>query len=483
MQASPPSSSPLRTYGSEHFRRILVLSLAFFFIIFGFFSTQAFQTTKKSAAAVVSNGVHGAAAAADSSSAGATTLAILYGSYMGASLVAAPVVHKIGLRASLIISAVFYVIFIATNLFNFKPLSYIAGALDGVAAAVIWTAQGAYLTKCATSFERENDLQIGSTIGSFNGLFFAVIQVARLLGTLCVAVLSKEDMSQAVVFMVLTCAAFAGAITTLAIKNPEDNAAEISKTVQPEELTTHVVPSPGDAPSTTNAASSSVEASVTETSSGSITVVVRKNAVHRFCSSLGKSLSLIIQPKFGLILPSAIHQGLSVGFIVGVVPSLCKDQSLRFFALSMFALINMISCMVAGRLSDKIGRRPVILAGVSAQFLSFAMVLFGAYEEPLPYVTLTALLGIADSVWNTQPSAILGTFYRDNAVSAFANFKLFQSAGVSLSFACYSLLSTSEKAWMCMGTGTLAVGCLQGLHYLTEGIDRPKNAMKLEEEE
>jgi MFS family permease len=132
--------------------------------------------------------------------------------------------------------------------------------------------------------------------------------------------------------------------------------------------------------------------------------------------------------------------------------------------------------MIAGRISDRIGRRPVILAGVSAQFLSYAMVFFKAYEEPMAYVMLTALLGIADSCWNTQPGAIIGTFFRENSVSAFANYRLFQSAGVSLSFAYYSLLSTESKAWICIATGTISIICLQTLHTFVQSLDKSQKA-------
>jgi MFS family permease len=441
---------------SKQFATVLLLSFAFAFLFFGFSSAQSIQTTAHRTDPTL----------------GPRTLLTVYIGYMISCLIATTVVTRIGIRASFIISCFAYVLFIGSNMFSVPALSFIGAACCGLGAGVIWTAHGVYITNLATEYEIQNDLVVGSTLGTFNGIFWSIFQFARVSSTASVAVSFEEHESEKFVFVMLTIAAVLGNCLFLCIRVPKNKhsmegtaVGGISK-VETVEL-----------------GSNSLEVETTTEIKSTVTeeiVIVKENPILSFLnrSSLA-NLKLISNPKLGLILPIVVYQGIALGFIFGVMPTLSSDPALRFFALASFSVADMVSCMVMGRLSDKIGRRHLLYVGALVHLLALGMVLLsnGKVFEPFPYILLAILFGLGDGAWTTLPGAIIGGFFKDKSTAAFANFRLAQAIGVTVALSYYPYVSVHGKGWIAVVTMSVGIGCLQLLHSCIESIDPKKFSM------
>jgi len=81
------------------------------------------------------------------------------------------------------------------------------------------------------------------------------------------------------------------------------------------------------------------------------------------------------------------------------------------------------------------------------------------------------LFGLADAIWNTQPYAILGSFYEQDPAAAFANFKLFQSGSIAAAFFYYPYISKANQAVICEVAMLVGVVFLAILHNFVKSID------------
>ena len=102
--------------------------------------------------------------------------------------------------------------------------------------------------------------------------------------------------------------------------------------------------------------------------------------------------------KFNLLFLAVLIDLLGFGIIIPILPFLVKDLNsnqeglLVALLLSTYSLAQFLSSPIWGRLSDKIGRRPVILIGLIGSSISFAY--FGIVEEYILLLSSRILAGI-----------------------------------------------------------------------------------------
>ena len=97
---------------------------------------------------------------------GYTSLSIIYSVFSLANWIAPPIVTLIGPKITMIVGAAIYLLFILQFL---KPMTwalYLGSVLVGIAAAMLWTAQGNFLTINSDS----------DTVARNSGIFWALLQ-------------------------------------------------------------------------------------------------------------------------------------------------------------------------------------------------------------------------------------------------------------------------------------------------------------------
>ncbi len=174
---------------------VIHLSLSFVLIFLAFYVTQTFQTSS------------------DYAKDGAFALGIIYIVFCFANLfLSSYITRLIGVRLTLIISSLTYVLFIAANIKYNIWLFYISAFLLGLGAALLWTAQGVYVAVSINKHERVNNLVSSSTQGFINGVFFGLFSTSQTIGTLLASFLFRLNYQQWIIFTIMTSIAGAGVI-------------------------------------------------------------------------------------------------------------------------------------------------------------------------------------------------------------------------------------------------------------------------------
>ncbi|XP_077020054.1 UNC93-like protein MFSD11 isoform X2 [Tamandua tetradactyla] len=148
---------------SKKLYNIIILGVAFMFMF------TAFQTCGNVAQTVIrslnSTDFHGS---------GYTSMAIIYGVFSASNLITPSVVAIVGPQLSMFASGLFYSMYIAVFIQPFPWSFYTASVFIGIAAAVLWTAQGNCLTINSDEL----------TIGRNSGIFWALLQSSLFFGNL-----------------------------------------------------------------------------------------------------------------------------------------------------------------------------------------------------------------------------------------------------------------------------------------------------------
>ncbi|XP_048410878.1 UNC93-like protein MFSD11 isoform X3 [Stegostoma tigrinum] len=155
---------------------------------------------------------------------GYTSLAIIYTVFSASNILTPSIVAVLGARLSMVISGLVYSVYAAVFI---EPLTwsfYLASVIIGIAAAVIWTAQGT----CLTTNSDEN------TIGRNSGIFWALLQFSLLFGNLYIYFAWKgethiSDHNRRTVYIALTVISGMGSVLFFLIKQPVSEVSSIEQ--------------------------------------------------------------------------------------------------------------------------------------------------------------------------------------------------------------------------------------------------------------
>uniref|UniRef100_A0ABI7Z0V4 UNC93-like protein MFSD11 n=1 Tax=Felis catus TaxID=9685 RepID=A0ABI7Z0V4_FELCA len=385
---------------SKKLFNIIILGIAFMFMF------TAFQTCGNVAQTVIrslnSTDFHGS---------GYTSMAIIYGVFSASNLITPSVVAIVGPQLSMFASGLFYSMYIAVFIQPFPWSFYTASVFIGIAAAVLWTAQG----NCLTINSDEH------TIGRNSGIFWALLQSSLFFGNLYIyfAWQGKTHISESdrrTVFIALTVISLVGTVLFFLIRQPE------SENVLGEDE------SSDDQDLEVNESAQNTMAKAVDAFSLELTF---------FSGVYGTCIGAV--NKFGTEEKSLI--GLS-GIFIGIG---------EILGGSLFGLLSK---------NNRFGRNPVVLLGILVHFIAFYLIFLNmpgdAPIAPVEGTDSTAyirsskevaifcsfLLGLGDSCFNTQLLSILGFLYSEDSAPAFAIFKFVQSicAAVAFFYSNYLLL-------------------------------------------
>ncbi|KAL0993407.1 hypothetical protein UPYG_G00107410 [Umbra pygmaea] len=397
---------------------IIILGFGFMFIF------TAFQTCGNIEQTVIKNfnstEFHGS---------GYTSMAIIYGVFSASNLIAPSVVAVIGPQLSMFFSGLVYSGYIAMFIHPFTWTFYTASVLVGIAAAILWTAQGNLLTINSTD----------ATIGRNSGIFWALLQFSLFFGNMYIYFAWHghthiTDKDRETVFISLTVISLVGCFLFFLIQKPEPEATP-SETSEPM---------PAD---------STESASLVANTPG-----LCSQAVNAF----KKALQLSVTKEMLLLSISIAYTGLELTFFSGVYGT-CIGAMTRFGddAKSLIGLSGIFIGLgeilgggVFGMLNkcNRYGRNPVVLLGLITHFVAFYLIFLNiasdapiapeegtnleAYLTPSVPVALLCsfLLGLGDSCFNTQLLSIVGFMFREDSAPAFAVFKFVQSITAALAF-------------------------------------------------
>ncbi|XP_072207682.1 UNC93-like protein MFSD11 isoform X1 [Excalfactoria chinensis] len=409
------------TPDSKKLFNVLILGISFMFIF------TAFQTCGNIAQTVITN-----LNSTDFHGSGYTSMSVIYGVFSASNLISPSVVALVGPQISMFISGIFYSLYIAVFIQPSTWSFYTASVFIGIAAAVLWTAQG----NCLTINSDEN------TIGRNSGVFWALLQSSLFFGNLYIyfawqgkTYISESD--RRTVFIALTVISLVGTVLFFLIRKQED-----TKAPGEEDSTNEIL---GD--------SSSV-----------------RNKLMQAVDAFKRSIKLSFTKEILLLSVTTAYTGLELTFFSGVYGT-CIGAVNRF-GIEQKSLIGLSGIFIGvgeilgggifGLLSKKsrFGRNPIVMLGIIVHFIAFYLIFVNmpsnapvapmegtddsAYMIPSKEVAIfcSFLLGLGDSCFNTQLLSILGFLYSEDSAPAFAIFKFVQSicAAVAYFYSNYFLL-------------------------------------------
>ncbi|XP_041828362.1 UNC93-like protein MFSD11 isoform X2 [Melanotaenia boesemani] len=362
---------------------------------------------------------------------GYTSMAIIYGVFSASNLIAPSVVTVIGPQLSMFFSGLVYSGYIAMFIHPYTWSFYTASVLVGIAAAVLWTAQGNVLAINSTD----------NTIGRNSGIFWSLLQFSLFFGNLYIYLawhghVHITDKDRQTVFISLTVISLVGCFLFFLIRKPDPESSpspEVTESLLPSEY---------------------MESS-TASSSGSSLWSQALDAFVKACKMFVTKEMLLLSISIG-------YTGLELTFYSGVYGT-CIGAMTRFGtdAKSLIGISGI--CIGLGEIigggvfgilnkNNRFGRNPVVLLGLITHFVAFYLIFLNvasdaplapeagtdleAYIAPSVWLALfcSFLLGLGDSCFNTQLLSIVGFIFRDNSAPAFAVFKFIQSITAAVAF-------------------------------------------------
>ncbi|XP_059804614.1 UNC93-like protein MFSD11 [Hypanus sabinus] len=405
------------TPGGWKLTNVIILGCAFMFVF------TAFQTCGNIEQTVIksinSTRFHGS---------GYTSLAIIYTVFSASNLLTPSIVALLGYRLSMFLSGLVYSAYIAVFIEPFTWSFYLASVIIGVAAAVIWTAQG----NCLTINSDEN------TIGRNSGIFWALLQFSLLFGNLYIYLAWKgekhiSDYDRKTVYTALTVVCLVGSVLFILIRKPASEPQSTENEISDDE------------PETT----------LRTEGRSSQAVAAFKSAINIFFTKDMLLLSVCIaytgfeltflSGVYGTCLGATNHFGDEAKSLIGLNGIFIGVGEIVGGAT--FGLLNKFLSRYLG-----IGRNPVVLLGLSLHILTFYLIFLNvpnnapmvsdagtseaAYIIPSKVIAIVCsfLMGLGDSCFNTQLLSILGFMYAQESAPAFAIFKFVQSISAAIAF-------------------------------------------------
>ncbi|XP_031683651.1 UNC93-like protein MFSD11 [Oncorhynchus kisutch] len=361
---------------------------------------------------------------------GYTSMAIIYGVFSASNLIAPSVVAVIGPQLSMFFSGLVYSGYIAMFIHPYTWSFYTASVVVGIAAAILWTAQGNLLTINSTD----------ATIGRNSGIFWALLQFSLFFGNMYIYFawhghVHISDKDRQTVFISLTVISLVGSFLFFLIQKPEPEAT-------PSEASESLLQ--------------------TESTESAPIIIATPGLGSQALDAFKKALQLSVTKEMLLLSISIAYTGLELTFYSGVYGT-CIGAMTQFGndAKSLIGLSGIFIGLgeilgggVFGMLNkcNRFGRNPVVLLGLITHFVAFYLIFLNiasdapiapeegthlqAYFTPSVEVALLCsfLLGLGDSCFNTQLLSIVGFMFREDSAPAFAVFKFVQSITAALAF-------------------------------------------------
>ncbi|XP_048089250.1 UNC93-like protein MFSD11 [Alosa alosa] len=389
---------------------------------------------------------------------GYTSMSIIYGVFSASNLIAPSVVAVIGPQLAMFFSGLLYSGYIAMFIHPLTWSFYTASVLVGIAAAVLWTAQGNLLTINSSD----------STIGRNTGIFWALLQFSMFFGNLYVYIAWHgkthiSDRDRQTLFISLTVISLVGSFLLFLIQRVEPDPA-------PSESSESLLP-----------------AETTLTDSSPAVLAAPPGLGFQALDAFKKALKLFVTKEMLFLSITIAYTGLEMTFYSGVygtslgAMTVFGDNAKSLIGLSgiCIGIGEILGGGIFGMLNKyiQVGRNPVVLLGLVTHFVGFFLIFLNiasdapiapeegthlqAFITPSVEVALLCsfLLGFGDSCFYTQLLSIVGYMFREDSAPAFAVFYFIQSimAAVAFLYSNYLLLHWQLLVLVVMGfLGTLS---------------------------
>lgn len=413
-------------------KNVLVVSVGFLFLFTAFQSMANLQTSLNKEEGV-----------------GAYSLSAIYAALI-VSCIFLPkfVIARLGCKWTIPICMIGYALYMAANFYAVIWLMTIAGIILGFGAAPMWSAKCTYLTQLGVWYSRITKQSEDAVINKFFGFFFMAFQTSQIWGNLISSTVLEEKPPS---------------------NGSEDNVCgadfvpkeDTNNTgfKQPEELVRNLC--------IIYLVCAVVAMAIVSLLLDPIKLDKESSVEDRKLSPkllVATSKHLISSPAQILLVPLTVYSGVEQAFIGGDYTQSYVSCTLGVanvgYIFICYGVVDATCSLLFGRLVQYVGHIPFF---VLAFFVHGALQIILLLWTPDPdykvyYYLVAAFWGMGDAVIQTQINALYGALFTDNTEAAFANYRLWESAGFVMTYAYQNSLKTAYKLYVCLaflGTGMI----------------------------
>jgi len=374
------------TQSSPYYASVLRLGAGFFCVFMAFNTTQALISTLTS----------------DKTLAYAT-LGVLYGIFTMTSFIAPKLVDLMGPRIAITVGAIPYVLFVFANIYPVWGTLLPASAGVGFGAAILWTGQGIYLSRCAVRDAAVTGDSVDVCTSKMNGTFWTLFQFNAAVGLVLSSIILGQAQSGAF--------SLASAVTWMFIGFGALGVFGVC-----------VFFSLTDAPPMKSGEGGSLSAVTDEEESADKDEKKGGASFYDTLQLIGTSRAM------QLLLPVIFYCGASLGFFNATFPLMYQDPSVSDqsgllpssyvgYQAATFYLFNSFFSFAWGKAVTGWGRRPLFLVTLITSAVFFGALLLKSmgilkidHQSPGAYILVFGLaisFAAGDSVLESQIPAII----------------------------------------------------------------------------
>ncbi|XP_022666487.1 UNC93-like protein MFSD11 isoform X2 [Varroa destructor] len=364
---------------------------------------------------------------------------IIYAVFAVSNWIAPSIIALMSPRVSMLVGAITYNFFISQFLYPTAEGLYIASALVGSGAAVIWTGQGTFLTKNSTK----------ETMSRNSAIFWAMMQLSLIWGNIFVyfVLVGKEHIDKETRILVyggLLAVGIIGNLLMICFRRPpqdNDDEEEEKKTL--------------------------------------------------FVSGIVNSFALLKTSKMLLLSIAFIYTGLELSFFSGVYSTAIGftmefgDDSSKYVPISGLLIgtgevLSGLAFSIFDDYTKRMGRSKIVLMGFVVHVATFGLAFInlpansvhgktkdnGIIHSSIELALLCSfLLGFGDGCFNTQIYSLIGYVYSKDSSSAFGLFKFMQSIAAAAFFFLSTILILPYQLGVLLvsaSLGTICFMCVSG---------------------
>ncbi|XP_063872168.1 UNC93-like protein isoform X1 [Scylla paramamosain] len=406
-------------------KNVLIISLAFTFLFTAFNSMANLQSSINKADGTVS-------------------LTIIYVALVvSCCFLPSLFIRFLKSKYTMALCMVAYSTYIAAQFYPVLGTLLPTGILLGLAAAPLWSSKCTYLTKVGTKYAQLTGQNEEVIVTRYFGIFFLFFQSTQVWGNLISSTVlssggeqlnkTEEELEQCGYNFCLT----------EKTENSSSNGTE------------GIIP---DWQRYTMASIYLVFALLS-----SVIIVLFVDPLSRFSGSIAetenKSHTQLLIATFNhmrhpyqlLIIPLTIWSGVEQGFFQSDYTAAYVSCGLGVhmvgYVMICYGVCDALCSVSFSPLVKLVGRVPVFTMGA---VINFGVIITLIYWRPHPddtaiFFVLAGLWGVSDAVWQTQINAFYGVIFPGKAEAAFSNYRLWESIGFIITFACSSLICINAK--------------------------------------
>ena len=416
----------------------------------------------------------------DSSNAGLSN-GLLYLLYASTSLLlAVPVLRQLGVKRTLILAMALFAMYVGAFLLAMieaveLPAALIGGVLGGIAAGLLWTAQGAYLTHSsslhATRLNCSKPEATSRLSGAFATVLLSLELAFKLLSSVLLGVLDQDQgdgssTAKVVMLVIFSASAMASAVLAPCFISDVEKAA-----------TTECTSEAAASAAAEDAESKGKPEGLAPTAATEVDTAGLRTHI---MSTIGATVRLCIeQPKILLLAPFNMAFGLQTALVAQTMNDVLATQGLGTLSVGILSSVSVgVAALLAAPISAFRDRKVTVMNSASVCFV-LENILFGIYlhfDVPgqyhnhwqgwllmlLPY----ALQGVGRAAYESVNKALTADIFAKDSEAAFANILL--QSGFSSALFFFVLPSLPWGVSLCLTSlaSMLSLPCLLLLMYI-----------------